>query len=390
MRLWAWAKRVATDQTGGIEPVPIELERNPGAAVELGAENPPDVPLFLLRVGLRGGFEGAVRAGIPVYRRDNPAPHPVLKEIYGCEVAGKVLEAANIYALRAKVQRQLEVIAPSWTLPLGYFRAPRFDYSLPIYEEDSHLVCPVLTGPRIKANGLGDLREPVLTHLRAAGYLEAADEAELLVVRPSDLRLVTPAAVLRSLDGAVWLPAVEGTSSAGPVVGLLGHPAELVTESRLRHGSFSSRQPPPSSPDVSGLLRLVGQSLLRAGRLADPWSLYAAGVRAEVWARTEELTESTRRLLTAHLEGGSEIEVPIRRTAAGESVGAIRDEGICVFLAGDDDALCRSVGSYLVDTGFLRDPADVRPESVAEPAPERLDPDSIFTGQVTNQEVRAT
>jgi hypothetical protein len=389
MRIWAWAKRVATDQTGGIEPVPIELERNPGAAVELGAENPPDVPLFLLRVGLRGGFEGAVRAGIPVYRRDNPAPHPVLKEIYGCEVAGKVLEAANIYALRAKVQRQLEVIAPSGRLPLGYFRAPRFDYSLPIYEEDSHLVCPVLAGPRIKANGLGDLREPVLTHLRAAGYVEADDEAELLVVRPSDLRLVTPAAVLRSLDGAVWLPAVEGSSSAGPVVGLLGHPAELVTESRLRHG-FSSRQPPPSSPDVSGLLRLVGQSLLRAGRLADPWSLYAAGVRAEIWARTEELTESTRRLLTAHLEGGSVIEVPIRRTAAGESVGAIRDEGICVFLAGDDDALCRSVGSYLVDTGFLRDPADLRPESVAEPAPERLDPDSIFTGQVTNQEVRAT
>ena len=84
------------------------------------------------------------------------------------------------------------------------------------------------------------------------------------------------------------------------------------------------------------------------------------------------------------------IEVPIRRTAAGESVGAIRDEGICVFLAGDDDALCRSVGTYLVVTGFLRDRADLREECVAEPAPERLDPDSIFTGQVTNQEVRAT
>jgi len=390
MRLWGWVKRVATDQTGGVEPVPIELERNPAAAVELGAENPPEVSLFLLRVGLRGGFEGAVRAGIPVYRRDNPAPHPVLKEIYSCEVAGKVLEAANIYALLAKAQRQLEVIAPSGTLPLGYFRAPRFDYSLPIYEEDAHLVCPVLTGPRIRANGLGELRGPVLAHLRAAGYLEADDEAELLVVRPSDLRLVTPAAVLRSLDGGAWLPAVEGTSSAGRVVGLLGHPAELVTESRRRHGASAPSQPPPSSPDISGLLRLVGQSLLRAGRLADPWSVYAAGVRAEIWARTEELTESTRRLLTAHLEGGSVIEVPIRRTAAGESVGAIRDEGICVFLAGDDDALCRSVGTYLVVTGFLRDRADLREEWVAEPAPERLDPDSIFTGQVTNQEVRAT
>ncbi len=390
MSVWTWAKRVASDQTGGVEPVPIELELNPGAAVELGAENPPDVPLYLLRIGLRGGFEGTVRAGIPVYRRDNPAPHPVLKEIYSCEVAGKVLEAANIYALRAKAQRQLEVIAPSGTLPLGYFRAPRFDYSLPIYEEDSHLVCPVLVGPRIKANGLGELREPVLAHLRAAGYLEADDEAELLVVRPSDLRLVPPAAVIRSLDGAVWMPSVEGISSAGPVVGVLGHPAELVTETRRRAGSASSRQPPPSSPEISGLLRLVGQSLLRAGRIADPWLLYAGGVRPEIWARTEELTEFTRRVLTAHLEGGSVIEVPIRRTAAGELVGAIRDEGIRVFLAGDDDALRRSVGSYLVATGFLRDGADLRAESVAEPVPERLDPDSIFTGQPTNQEVTST
>lgn len=390
MRAWTWAKRVAADQTGGVAPVPIELERNPGAAVEMGAENPPDVPLFLLRVGLRGGFEGAVRAGIPVYRRDNPAPHPVLKEIYSCEVAGKVLEAANIYALRVKAQRQLEVIAPSGTLPLGYFRAPRFDYSLSIYEEDSHLVCPVLAGPRIKADGLGELRDPVLAHLRAAGYLEADDEAELLVVRPSDLRLVSPAAVIRSLDATVWMPGVEGVSSEGPVVGLLGHPAELVTESRLRAGDSTSRQPPPSSPEISGLLRLVGQSLLRAGRITDPWSLYAGDVRPEIWARTEELTESTRRILTAHLEGGSVIEVPIHRTAAGESVGAIRDEGICVFLAGDDDALCRAVGRYLVAAGFLRDDADLRPESLAAPAPEHLDPDSIFTGQVTNQEVSTT
>ena len=91
--------------------MPIDIERNPGAVVELGAENPPDVPLYVLRVGVRGGF-GRTRAGLPVYRRENPSPHPMLKEIYQCEVAGKVLEAANIYALRAKVQRQLEVIAP--------------------------------------------------------------------------------------------------------------------------------------------------------------------------------------------------------------------------------------------------------------------------------------
>jgi hypothetical protein len=389
MTVWRWLYEVARDQTGGIEPVPISFERNPGVAVELGARNRPDVPIFLLRVGLRGGFEGATQAGIPAYRRDNPAPHPILKEIYHCEVAGKVLEAANIHALRAKAQRQLEVIAPARSLPLGYFRAPRYDYSLPIYEEGSHLVCPVLAGPRIKADGLAELREPALRHLRAAGYLDAGEEAELLVVRPSDLRLVTPAALIRSIDDeTVWLPAVEGSSSEGPVVGLLGHPAELVFEPRQRRSA--APQPPPSAPDVVALLRLVGQSMLRAGRIASPWALHACEVRPEIWARTEELTDPTARILSAHLEGGARIEVPTRRTAAGESVGAIRDESIVVFLAGDDDALAGVIGRYLVAAGFLRDAGDLRPETVSAAAPERLDPDSISTASILDQEVTTT
>jgi hypothetical protein len=294
LTLWGWTKRVITDQTGGVEPVPIEIERNPDAVVELGAENPPDLPLYVLRVGVRGGF-GGVRAGLPVFRRENPSPHPVLKEIYQCEVAGKLLEAANIYALRAKVQRQLEVIAPARSLPLCYFRAPRYDYSLPVHEEGDHLVCPVLTGPRIRAGSLAELRAPVVRHLVTAGYLMPDEEPDVLVLRPSDLRLVAPAAVIRCLDEeGLWLPTVEGSSAAGPVVGLLAHPAELTTETRWRRGSPAAA-PPPSAPDVTALLRYIGHEMAIRGRLVDPWGLYATDVRPEIWARTEELTDGRSR-----------------------------------------------------------------------------------------------
>jgi len=378
MRIWEWTKGVVSDQAGGVEPVQVGLERNPGAVVELGGENPPDVPIYVLRVGISSGF-GGTQAGLPVFRHENPSPHPILKEIYRCEVAGKMLEAANVYALRDKVQRQLEVIAPARSMPLCYLRAPRFDYSLPVYEQGSRLVCPMLTGPKIKAHDLAGLREPVVRWLRSAGYLTADEEPEVLVVRPSDIRLAPPAAVIRCLDDpSLWLLTVEGSSEEGPVVGLLSHPAELRTDDRERRGSPAS-DAPPSAPDVTGLLRFLGHEMAVRGRLLNPWALYARELRPEIWARTEELTDHTPQRLACRLENGESLEIPIRHTAAGEVVAGLRDRGIAAFLAGDTDALASSVARYLVGLGFLRDQGEMRIEAAADRRAESLDPGTIWT-----------
>jgi hypothetical protein len=380
LSLWGFIKRTVTAETGGEpEPIPIGLERNPDAAIELGAENPPDVHLYLLRVGMRSGF-GQTEATLPVYRRVNPSPHPVLKEIYFCEVAGTTLEAANVFALRAKVQQALEAIAPAHSLPLGYFRAARFDYSLPVYQEGNHLICPVLTGPSIKGRELADLRSPVTRWLRSAGYLAPEEEPEIEVVRPSDLRLVPPAAMIRSVeDPEIWMPTVEGTSADGPVIGLLAHPAVLrVAERRL---AGSDQAAPPSATDVTGLLRYLAAELAARGHLGDPWSLYASSVQPEIWARTEEVTDPTNRSLQSFIEGGSELRLPIRHTAAGEVCAALQEHGITVFLAGDDDALAATVGRYLAAAGFLRHREDIRVETRTPAPAESLDPDAIWTGE---------
>jgi hypothetical protein len=223
------------------------------------------------------------------------------------------------------------------------------------------------------------MRDPAIRYLHSAGYLTPDEEPDVLVLRPSDLRLVPPAAVVRCLDDAeIWMPTVEGSSPDGPVVGLLTQPTELARDSRRRR-DLDLAQPPPSAPDATALLRSLGHEMTIRGRLVNPWALYAADVRPEIWARTEELTETTNRTLSAHLEGGTRLEVPIRRTAAGESVGALRDHEISIFLAGDEDALASSIGRYLVSCGFLRDAADLRPELITAPPTERLDPDSIWT-----------
>ena len=378
MSVWTWIKRTATETGAELEAIPVGLERNPDAIVELGAENPPDVHLYLFRVGMKSGF-GRQEATLPVFRRVNPSPHPILKEIYFCEVAGKTLEAANVFALRAKVQQALDAIAPGRTLPLCYFRAARYDYSLPVYEERAHLVCPVLTGPKLKGNDPGELLSPVCRWLRTAGYLMEDEDPEVEVVRPSDLRLVPPAAVIRCLDEPdLWMPTVEGTSPGGPVIGLLVQPAHLQVSERR---PVEADQPTPASAtDVTGLLRHIGTELARRGRLTNPWSVYATAVRPEIWARTEEVTDPTGRRLHCHMEGVGELALQIRHTAAGEVVAALEEDGISVFLAGDEDALGLSVGRYLADAGFLRRPDEVRTEAVTQVRLEALDPDAIWTG----------
>lgn len=365
MGVLSWAWRVTRD-TGETEPVAVELERNPAAAAPAegeAGEQPAELPLYFFRPGLRAG-PGGDTARIPVFRHVNGSPHSTLKEAYSCEAIGMRLEAADVFALRARVQQLLETIAPARALPLCYFRAPSLGYSLAIYEQGGALTCPVLPGPKIKAHDLAAIRESIVRHLRTAGYLHPGQDPEVGVVRPSDLRLVPPAAAIRSLeDPSIWLPAVEDTSPAGPAIGLLPHAARPWRgEGRQR----AAAEPPPPAPDLIALLRHLGAELTRLGRASSPWALYAAEVRPEIWAQTERLTGATDRALVCHLEGtgSSRLELPLRRAAAGETVAALQEQAISVFAAGDGDALAAAVGRYLAAAGFLRRPDEVRVERV--------------------------
>jgi hypothetical protein len=339
------------------EPVRMDLERNREAAVAMGAQNPPDMPLYRFRPGLRAGFGGEAEACIPVFRRVNPHPHPVLKEIFYCEVAGTTLEAANVHALREKAAAMLETLAPAGSLPLAYFRVPEMDYSLPIYEEGGKIVCPVIAGPKLKAKELAIMRGFVYRYLLNAGYVSDQSHFEIQIVRPSDLRLVPPAAILSSLDDPeLWFATVEGRSPEGLVIGLLGEWTELKPQERERVGA-QPLSAPPAATDIASLLRLVANELVEAGRLEDPFALYSREVRPEIWSRTEAVTDDAGHRLECWLEGDggepAKLELPLRRTAAGELVTAFEDQGICVFVAGAEAALAQKVGRYLSGQGFL-------------------------------------
>jgi hypothetical protein len=362
----SWIRRVIADR-GEHDPVPIHLERTSHDS-------------YAFRLGIRAGFGGGETARIPVGRRLNPAPHPVLKEIHHCEVAGQTLEAANVHALKAKVERLLETIAPGRTLPLCYFRAPAMDYELPVFEDGGWLTTPVLGGPRLRAHDLAGIRRQVCRYLESAGYVRHADEVTVGVVRPRDLRRVAPAAVFRShTDPELWIPSVEGVSPDGPVIGVIGHAPELRRRERRRVGAGPRvEHTAPAAPDVVALIRYLQTELGRAGRVA-AWGLYASEVRPEIWAAGEARTEEAGTRLVAHLTGDepTRLELAVRRTGAGDVVTALEDQGINVFLAPDEDALATQVGNHLARAEFLRSPAEVEIHRADAPRAERLGVDSI-------------
>jgi len=363
--------------TGEHEPVPIFLERGEGDR-------------YVYRLGLRAGLGGQQTARLPVERRPNPAPHPILKEIHVCEVAGQTLEAANLYSLKAKVARQLEMIAPARSLPICYFRAPAMDYELPVHEHGGDLISPVLGGPKLKASDLAGIRQVVCRYLVNAGYVHDPEEVMVGVVRPRDLRLVQPAAVLRSrTDPELWLPAVEGHSADGPVVGVVGRPTQLRRRERRRKGGGPTvEDTPPAAPDVIGLLRFLRTELGRAGASAAE-GLYATEVRPEIWAAAERRTEDAGTRLVSHLTDAdsSRLELAVRRTGAGDVAVAVEARSINVFLAQDEAGLADQVGRYLARDEFLRFAEEVEIHAVESPRAERLETESIRTNP--QQEVNA-
>ena len=389
MRFFAWVGRVIAER-GEHEPVPIYLERGPKHSARPSAQGEVSSEhAYAFRLGVRAGFGGGETARIPVSRRINPAPHPVLKEIHYCEVAGQTLEAANVYSLRTKVARALETIAPARTLPLCYFRAPAMDYELPVYEHGGWLTSPVLGGPRLRAHDLAGIRLQVCRYLESAGYVARADEVTVGVVRPRDLRRVPPAAVFRShADPELWIPSVEGVSPEGPVIGVLGQAPQLRRRERRRRGAGPQvEDTAPAAPDVVALIRYLQTELGRAGE-ASGWTLYATEVRPEIWAAAEARTDDAGVRLVAHLtdEESTRLELAVRRTGAGDLAVALEDQGVNVFLAPDEDGLATQVGQHLAGADFLRSPAEVEIHLAEAPRAERLGVESIRA----HEEVHAT
>jgi hypothetical protein len=148
----------------------------------------------------------------------------------------------------------------------------------------------------------------------------------------------------------------------------------------VRGAGPAGRDGTPVAPDAIALLRaLRGEWAVRRG--LDPAALHATAVRADVWAAAEAATRADGTCLVAHLDdpAADPLELPVRRTVAGDVATALHERGITVLLAPDDEALARALGRHLTASGFAQLPDAVEVRARAVPRPERLDPSVIST-----------
>jgi hypothetical protein len=312
----SWAREVIADQ-GAVDPIPIAVEDGAGGC-------------FLV-----AGVNGAATR-IAVDRRPNPAPHPILKEINSCEVAGRKLEAESPDALRRKVATMLESLAPAGVLPVAYFRAPAAAYELPVYEDDGHIVAHAFGGTRSRARDLGGLRAHVARHLVSSGYIGAEDDLRVGFIDPADLHLIEPAGVLRSLaDAELWLPLADRAGAGEPRVDRLGVAAS-------------------SENDVLSVLAWARAELGASG-------VYASGVAPAAWRAASRGMSEAGVAIGAELDRGESmrLELPMLRTADGAVAVAVDHGGIDVFRADTPEELAAMVGLRLEECGFLASPERV-------------------------------
>jgi hypothetical protein len=307
-----WARDVVVEHEVGA-PLPVRLAAD-GDAIE---------------ADLRDDGGEPVGARIPISRRPNPAPHPILKEIHACEVAGRTLEAHDGEALLERVGAALETIAPGGVLPLLWFRAPATGYEVAAYRDGGELACPVLgAGRRLRAPTVAGLRDEVTRHLVSSGQLHEDDELEVRLLRPADVRRVAPAAVLVSPRS--WLPCLGADGAVETI--------DPVGDAPLR------------APDVIEILRAARE------RTGDE-DLHVTGADQAAWYAAAARSSDSGLRLTATGDGAA-LELEIRRLPAGELAVAVEDGGVSVFVAGGPEALAALVGARLAGSGLSEFRAD--------------------------------
>jgi hypothetical protein len=228
-----------------------------------------------------------VSSWLEVFWRPNPG-HPILKEVYWVEVAGRRLEKGNLPALMQAMPEFLTGMGGFGTFPYYYLTYPQGE-PLPVYHSDGKLRLK-MNGSELSGYEIGEVWQKLGDGLLGKKVIRSREELEVHLLLWQDLSLYPTALALKGGRHLIPLFQGEGQEILYDVIG---------APTRFLHPR-----------DAFLLRREVAQSLVATRRLSSPYELGMQGVLPQVWQDLEGGASQTGLCLHYPTEK-SPVEMPV-------------------------------------------------------------------------------
>lgn len=262
----------------------VRIKRNP----EYPQHSSEKIPRYFFELDLSGVMKGGSQATLPVYWRPNPAPHPILKEIYAVEVAGITVEKGNLLALEKALPDAVQSLTNYGTLPYYFIELPG-RARRPVYLVEGKLQASLGGGPQFSGDDIGQLWQRLGDYLIRTREIKQREEITVSLLFWKELRIYPPAFVLRNGNDGVWIPIFYREESLNYDV--IGQPSRLLPISE----AFNLREE-------------VAASLTASKMLSSPLDLRLEQVQKEIWDKLAKTVNPTDRVLS-YYEENTKIEL---------------------------------------------------------------------------------
>ena len=224
---------------------------------------------------------------LEVFWRPNPR-HPILKEVYWVEVAGRRLEKGNLPALMQAIPEFLTGMEGFGTFPYYYLTYPQGE-PLPVYHSDGKLRLK-MNGSELSGYEIGEVWQKLGDGLLGKKVISSREELEVHLLLWKDLSLYRTALALKGARHLIPLFQGDGQEILYDVI---GDPTRFLRPM-----------------EVFLLRREVAQSLVAARTLSSPYELGMEGVLPQVWRDLEGSAAPTGLSLSYPTEN-SRVEMPV-------------------------------------------------------------------------------
>ncbi len=285
---------------------------------------------------------------LPIYFRQLERPAGPVRVVYSTRVAGLLLERGNLESLVTVLDGYLGALIRFERLPEYVFHVGTNAW--PIYRLPGQLVTRYPGGPVFSAPDIAELRIWLADHFMHIGRIQTRRELGILYLSHSDLQLHPPDCTLRSLR----TPDIPVFSTKN------GQGKQLVAPVNSR----SIAVPTNNGEELFDLYRIVGEYLVRRGRLTDLYELTIRKLAVESWARAKATLMPFDRALSYHTEVDGRLrrkEIPIFANNQMMMAAQVNRLGrMSVYLGPDVRALQTRLGQELYQQGIIGSPDAVR------------------------------